>query len=92
MEAIWRRKEIVGIDLPQDKAIEERWSQFGVLTCGIGTYLFTHRVLHQKFFINRPVVPQFIAVVPAIAVVYVGGLLVRFNTLRRSGLLSKLEF
>ena len=83
-----RRREIAGIELAQDRAIEERWSQFGVLSCGLGTYLFTHRILAERLFRTRPVVPQFIAVVPAVAAVYLGGLMVRLQTLKREGLLT----
>ena len=88
MDAIRRRHEISSIELPFDQAVEERGRQLGVLLGGLGMYLAVHKILREKYLRNRPVVPQFIAVIPALALVYAGGLYVRMGTLRREGLLS----
>jgi hypothetical protein len=88
MEALQRREDISRIQLPHDQAVQERWAQMGVLAGGACTYLVTHKILRDRVFTNRPVVPQFIAILPALALVYVGGLIVRMKTLKREGLLS----
>lgn len=88
MEALLRRQEICSIVLPDDQEVQERWKQFGVLAFGGVTYWFTHKALGRGVLRNRPFIPQFIAIVPAISAVYVGGLYVRFKTLKREGLLS----
>jgi len=88
MEALARRGEIIKIELPHDQAVQERWMQLGVLTCGIGTYAITHKILSDRVFRNRPVLPQFFAIIPAMTLVYIAGLNVRMKTLKREGLLS----
>lgn len=49
-----------------------------------GTYIGFHQVLRRaKLFRHRPIVPQFIAIVPALAVILAGGALFRQRTLDR---------
>lgn len=88
MEALIRRHEIARIDLPDDQAVEERWAQFGVLSVGGAAYWLTHKKLATGILRNRPFIPQFFAIIPAVSLVYLGGLSVRFKTLKREGLLS----
>ena len=88
MEVLRRRAEIQNAVLPPDQEIEERWRQFGVLTAGLGTYVAVHQSLSRELLRNRPIVPQFFAIIPAMSIVYIGGLYVRMRTLQREGILS----
>ena len=86
MDVLRRRNEILTLPLPDDIEREERTQQIALLGIGAAVYFGFHRAIsgHMK---NRPIVPQFFAVVPAAAAVYTGGLLMRYKSLQRAGLI-----
>jgi len=87
MDAFKHRSKIHELTISEAAAVDERWPQFAILNGGLGIYWITHKMLSRDLLRNRPFIPQFFAVIPAVAFIYVGGLMVRFQTLKREGLL-----
>ena len=86
MDVLRRRKEILTLPLPDEIEREERPQQVALLGMGAVVYFGFHRTI-SGYIPNRPIVPQFFAVVPAAAVVYAGGLLMRYRSLQRASLM-----
>jgi hypothetical protein len=82
--SFWKERDIVFTQTPNEaELVKERWHQVGVVGLGIGTYFLTHRfVKSTSMFRNRPFVVQFVAVWPAMAVMYVEGVRMRWKTLK----------
>jgi hypothetical protein len=80
----WREREVILQSKPtEEQLIQERFHQIGVVGLGFGVYFGVHRGISSlKFFRPRPVLPQFIAVFPALAAMYVEGLRMRWKTVK----------
>jgi hypothetical protein len=71
---------------PYENAIlkEEESVSWKLWLASFGTYVGTHYMITRtSTFRNRPFIPQFIAVVPAMALILAGGALFRQRTLER---------
>lgn len=80
----WRERDSVLQAKPTEEEIgKERLHQVVVVGLGFGVYFATHRMISRlKFFKPRPILPQFVAVVPAIAAMYLEGLRMRWKTVK----------
>ncbi len=80
----WRERELVLQARPSEEELaKERFHQVGVVALGFGVYFATHRAISRvKFFRPRPVLPQFFAVLPALGVMYLEGLRMRWKTVK----------
>ena len=86
MAEFWtKRSQVIAASkqIPSECLTMERWSQVALLTGGLGVYYNTHRLLRRTQLLkNRPFIPQFLAIGPTLALIYVGGLYMRRSTLK----------
>lgn len=80
----WRERDLVFQAQPSEEELgKERLHQVSIVGLGFGVYFATHRLVSRlKFFRPRPMLPQFIAVVPALAAMYVEGVRMRWKTVK----------